>query len=287
MLCCVSSSAQHTLDDKDAKFLAILAQVAAEEIDRERARDAERQAREARLDQALTGECLSIVFQPIVDLRTMTITGAEALSRFTIPPQSPAAWFADAARLGRTEELELVAIREALTSLAALPANVYLSLNASPSTLLSEELADLVTRDNGPRLQMEITEHSDVDVGDHDTLTAALQRLRAMGVRIALDDAGSGYAGLRQILLLKPDVIKLDLALVRDIDHDPARAALAGSLVDFAARVDSTLIAEGVETQAELDTLLALGIGSAQGYLLGRPAPLPLPAALAAPPPRD
>jgi EAL domain-containing protein (putative c-di-GMP-specific phosphodiesterase class I) len=274
MLCCLSRDADSRLDERDGRFLGVLAQIAAEELDRERTRNGERAEREDRIAAAVRGEALSVVFQPIVDLRTMVTIGAEALSRFTLGPKSPAAWFEDAARVGRTEELELVAVAAALEQLDGIPAGVYLSVNVSPATLVSSAFAALITDDVASRLQVEITEQTRMDDGDE--VAVAIDRLRAIGARVAIDDAGAGYAGLQQILRVRPDVIKLDIALTRNIDSDPARAALARALIDFAGHLGAELIAEGIETQAELDTLLELGIASGQGYLLGRPAPLPL-----------
>lgn len=97
-------------------------------------------------------------------------------------------------------------------------------------------------------------------------------------MRLAVDDAGVGYSGLHHILRLQPDVIKLDLALTRGIHHDPARQALAEGLVGFARRLGATIVAEGVETLSELNSLKRLGVGAAQGYFLGRPGPLAVPA---------
>jgi EAL domain-containing protein (putative c-di-GMP-specific phosphodiesterase class I) len=101
-----------------------------------------------------------------------------------------------------------------------------------------------------------------------------LARSRAQGVRIAADDTGAGYSGLQHLLRLRPNVVKLDIALTRHIDEDPARRALASALVTFADEIGAALVAEGVETVGELRALRALGIAAAQGYLLGRPGPM-------------
>jgi len=106
-------------------------------------------------------------------------------------------------------------------------------------------------------------------------LIAATERLRAAGAQIAVDDAGAGYASFRHILKLRPAMIKLDLEIVRDVDSDPVRRALTRSLVSFAAEADAVLVAEGIETEAELTVLRRLGVGFGQGYLLARPGPLP------------
>ncbi len=274
-LCCLSSEASPGLDAKDIKFMEVLARVIGEQLERERAVIAGRARRRDRVAAAIEGTGLDVVFQPIMELRTRRPVGVEALARFTREPPDPPSWFADAAAVGLREELEVAAIRAALEQLDALPAGVYLSINASPETARTAALESLLTP-VCERVQLELTEQAPVD--DYDELRAALDRLRARGVRIAIDDAGAGYADLRHILRLSPDVIKLDMALTRDIDSDPARKALTSSLVTFATDVDAELVAEGVETEAELRTLLALGVRFAQGYLLARPAPLGDPA---------
>jgi EAL domain-containing protein (putative c-di-GMP-specific phosphodiesterase class I) len=111
-------------------------------------------------------------------------------------------------------------------------------------------------------------------VGDYEALDRALARARAEGIRIAADDTGAGYAGLQHLLRLRPNVVKLDIGLTRDVDHDPARRALASALVTFAGEIGAVLVAEGVETVGELRSLRSLGIPAVQGYLLGRPGPM-------------
>ena len=119
---------------------------------------------------------------------------------------------------------------------------------------------------------IEITEHTDVD--NYEDLVRALQPLRQRGIKLAIDDAGAGYSSLRHILHLRPDYIKLDMDLIRHIDIDPARRALASALIGFARDTGSVIIAEGVETASEFATLQSLGVEQVQGYFLGRPMPL-------------
>ncbi len=271
-LCCLSANAAPALDGRDVKFLELLASVAGEELHREHAAFEERRERRVRIEAALHGERLRVAYQPIVDVATRRTVAVEALARFAGGPASPATWFADAAAVGLGEELELAAVRAALAGLDDLPPDVRLSVNASPRTAASPRLAELLDGPVTARVQLELTEQSPVD--DYDALLAALAVLRARGVVIAVDDAGAGYADLRHILRVAPDVIKLDMALSRDIDTDPARAALASSLVQFAGRVDARLVAEGVETAPELATLAGLGVGLVQGHLLAPPGPL-------------
>jgi EAL domain-containing protein (putative c-di-GMP-specific phosphodiesterase class I) len=213
-----------------------------------------------------------MLVQPIVELATGRVAGAEALARFPdSPARSPDLWFADAAAAGLGVELELSAIRAALCLLDRLPPSTYLSVNASPATVVSEPFLELLSSVPADRLVLELTEH--VPVADYDRLAGPLNRLRWRGVRLAVDDAGSGYSSLQHILNIAPDIIKLDAALVRDVDTDPARRSLVASLKMFADRTDAAVVAEGIETEQEHATLMRLNIGFGQGYYLGRPAP--------------
>ncbi len=272
-LCCLHREPDPALGAKDVKFLELLASVAAEELERERRAIARRRERRERIGAAVRGECLHVVYQPIVDIVSERTVGLKALARFSGGPPSPATWFAQAAEVGLAEQLELAAIEDALGDLGALPDGAYLSVNASPRTAASPMLAELLDGAAAEHVQLELTEQSPVD--DYDRLLEALAALRERGVRVAVDDAGAGYADLRHILRVAPDVIKLDMTLSRGIDADPARAALARSLVTFAGQVGAGLIAEGIETRAELDALAELGVRVVQGHLLARPGPLP------------
>jgi EAL domain-containing protein (putative c-di-GMP-specific phosphodiesterase class I) len=153
---------------------------------------------------------------------------------------------------------------------------VYVSVNTTPATLESGRL--LATLDEtdfpGDRLVVEITEH--VSVEDYRTLRDPIHKLRQRGVRIAVDDAGSGYASFRHILRLEPEFIKLDHEIIHDVHMDPARRALATAVSYFAREVGATVVAEGVEAEEDLRALSGLGIGVVQGFLLGRPTADPL-----------
>jgi len=214
---------------------------------------------------------LTLAFQPIVDLAGATIAGYEALARFP-GAAGPDVWFAAAAEAGIAAELEALAIHKALAAVDGLPPDTFLTVNVSPHILGSAPVQDaLATRPDLRRVVVELTEHTPV----HDL--AALRRqcdeLRGRGALIALDDAGSGYSGLQQLAALRPQVVKLDRALVSDADTDPVRVALAEMLGEFAGRIDAWLLAEGIETPAELAAFAQLGVPLAQGWLLGRPSP--------------
>jgi EAL domain-containing protein (putative c-di-GMP-specific phosphodiesterase class I)/DNA-binding NarL/FixJ family response regulator len=209
--------------------------------------------------------------QPIFDLERLQPVGYESLARFPNPNSRQVPdWFADAATVGMRAELELTALATGMGVLGALPADTFLAVNASPEVLGERTLAEMVAATANRRIVLEVTEH--VEVADYDALAGYLHQLRAAGCRIAVDDAGAGYASLRHILRLRPDYIKLDMTLTRDIDTDGDRRALASSLLTFAREVSATVIAEGIETQAELDTLRSLGATLGQGYFLARPS---------------
>ena len=182
-------------------------------------------------------------------------------------------WFADAAAAGLTLELELTAIRAALVELGRIPPASYLSLNMSPITAVSPQFAELLEDHQPERVVLEVTEHAPIE--DYDELKEALHDLRAQGVRLAIDDAGAGFASLRHILQLDADVIKLDMSLTHHIDRDRAKRALAAGLISFASQIGAAIVAEGIETQSELETLRGLGVAYGQGFFLARPGDLP------------
>jgi EAL domain-containing protein (putative c-di-GMP-specific phosphodiesterase class I)/CheY-like chemotaxis protein len=234
----------------------------------------ERSQQQKRVAAVLRDEAIAMVYQPVAEVATGRTVGVEALTRFqTEPVRPPDVWFAEAERVGLDIDLQLLTVRHAVRALVKLPAEVFLAVNMTPAVVLDSKqrllrLADGVL----DRLVLELTEHLPVE--DYDALNAAIAPLRAAGARLAVDDTGAGYAGLQHLIALAPDVLKLDLSLTRGIDRDPARRALASALVRFGHDTGSTVVAEGVETEAELETLRALEVPWAQGYLLARPQPL-------------
>lgn len=225
------------------------------------------------LASACRGEGLAAAYQPIVDTARGAVVGYEALARFPgYAEKNPEAWFAAAREHGKAAELESAALRIALKARAALPANCFLTLNVSPELLTSEDIRR-VWRDEGALggLIVELTEQTPIE--SYVELEPDLNQLRAAGALIAVDDAGAGYAGLRHLLDLRPSMIKIDRALIQDVDRDEAKRALIGMLGAFASRVDAWILAEGVERAEELDALVSLGVPLVQGYYLARPAP--------------
>ncbi len=210
------------------------------------------------------------VFQPLVDLRTGAVAGYEALSRFDDPGRRPPnSWFAQATRCGLGAQLEARALEVALASAAGRPAGTYVSLNLSPSSLLSEPV-ERVLPDDLSGIVIEITENELLFGGDR--LSTAIARLRGRGARIAIDDAGAGYAGLKHLMLLQPDIVKLDRGLIEGIGADPAKQALIDAFVRFSREIGASVCAEGIEELEDLVLLADLDVEIGQGYAIGRPA---------------
>lgn len=249
-----------------------LAQVLARSLHLEAIRPARRGNLESRIKRVLAARELRMVFQPVVNLRTGSPDGVEALTRIdAIPRRSPDQWFAEAEEVGLLLHLELAAIRVAMSHVPSLD-GLYVSLNVSPRTGSSPELAEVLGGVPLERLVLEVTEQAPVE--DYEALREVLAPLRARGLRIAVDDVGAGFASLRHILELRPELVKIDISLVRSIDADPGRRAVVAALLSFASGIGADVVAEGVETAEELATLKGLGIPFAQGYFLGRPEPL-------------
>ncbi|MCW3009367.1 MAG: putative diguanylate phosphodiesterase [Solirubrobacterales bacterium] len=218
-------------------------------------------------------ESIDIHFQPIVDLSRGVIAGFEALARFPSQPyRSPDQWFGAATRLNVHVALEAAVIERVLRARALLPANCFLSLNVGPHALIDERVQH-VLRDAGALggIVIEVTEQA--AVRDYEELRNVIAPLREAGAFLAVDDAGAGYASLSHIANLRPDFIKIDRALVTDLDRDPAKAAVVETLGTFASRIDAWIVAEGIERAGELQRLMQLEVPLGQGYRLGRPAP--------------
>jgi len=224
------------------------------------------------LDRLVRGDGVAVALQPIVHLVSGLVVGAEALARFSaggraIPPER---CFADAHAVGLGVALELTVVQRALAGADRLPDGCYLALNVSPATLEEPDLAAALSRcGTGRPLVVELTEHHPVE--DYGALSAALDRLRALGVRVAVDDVGSGFASFRHVTRVNPDILKLDRTLVCGIDDDPVRQSLAAAIVAFAADVGATVVSEGIESESELSCLRDLSVSCGQGFYLARP----------------
>ncbi|HWA70775.1 MAG TPA: EAL domain-containing protein [Polyangiaceae bacterium] len=272
-LCCFSREPNSTLGERDLRLMRALGEVLASRIDEDLSVVRAKQGAADEIHRALAEGAPRIVYQPIYSMVRDDMVGVEALSRFDVAPRrTPDLWFNAAHDAGVGMDLELRAIENALVALDRLPAPLTVSLNASPELLISSRLVPLLGNVDLSRVALEVTEHA--AVADYDALKSALRPFRESGALLSIDDAGAGYASMRHILNLKPDIIKLDMSITRDIDTDSNRRALAKGLIAFAHEIGSTIVAEGIETESELEALRAIGVDKAQGYYLSKPKPL-------------
>jgi len=232
----------------------------------------DRASAEAALGGALG--TLWMAYQPILRAADSGLFGHEALVRSDSQAlRDPGALFDVAERLDRVRALGR-AVRSAV-AVSAPPGPVFVNLHADDLTdeaLFSAE-APLAGHEGG--VVLEITERAALDrVPD---LQARVRRLRSLGYKIAVDDLGAGYADLNSFAALEPDLVKLDMALVRDVDRDPIRRTLVRTLVELCRELRIPVVAEGVETEAERGVLVELGCDLLQGFLLGRPERWPRP----------
>lgn len=269
-LCSFGYTVHEDLGQGDLDMLRTLAGMIAlyvEEAERRHRADLERTAR---LLDLVVDDGLVTVLQPIVAISTGRTVGFEALSRFPTLGTGPAEVFAEARHLGIGPQIELKAAEAALDHVSLLPSGTYLAINLGPETIASDGCLDLLAEIEPGRIIVEVTEHAVVD--DYDRLLHASRALKECGVRLAIDDVGTGYSGLDRMLRTQPDLLKLDGALVSGADTDPAKQAIIAALQTYAARIGTDIVAERVETPAEHATLSILGVAYGQGYHYAKPA---------------
>ena len=271
-LCCYSATPDENLGERDLAFLSAIAEIAASLLEEHHRLENNHQRLRRGIQSVMADDALMPVWQPITDVARGRIVTVESLSRFLVEPKRPPnEWFDEAATVDLGTELEHHALCKGLEILPSLPAHMRVSVNASAKAILDPQLLAFLRQQDLNRVVLEVTEHDIVN--DYAELADTLRELRSRGLQLAVDDFGAGYSSLRHILWLDPEIIKLDLSLVRDIDQSPNARHLARAMVTFAADCGAKLVAEGVETQAELDTLQAMGIYRIQGYLLHKPMP--------------
>lgn len=270
--CCVSRDADRSITQRDMDVLRAFGRLAAEQIESSLAGDEQRLVTRRMIDGVMSEKGLSIAMQPIHDLRTNRVAGFECLSRFAAngDGRGPDAWFDDAKTVGKGVDLEMFAVECALAEARKMPGNIYISLNASPETILSGRVAQTLREVEDRQIVLEVTEHE--RVGDFAGLAEALREI-APFAKIAIDDVGAGYAGLRYLVDLAPDLLKLDTSLTTNIDTDLARQAMTAAIVHFAKAIGSEVVGEGIERQSELDMLRELGVHYGQGYHFAKPMP--------------
>ena len=270
--CALGREPNRSLNPRDLAVLKSFAGLVGERIESSLEAQVHRQQARKRVEAMLDGHAVTMFQQPIHDLHGGHPVGVECLARFPdLNKRGPQAWFDDAGRSGLGNELEMTAVRCALETVGQVPDGIYAAINASPATILSGKLRETLEEDGAPNLVIEITEHQQVD--DFAALAREVAALKPFA-RIAIDDVGTGYAGLRHLIELQPDILKMDMLLTRDVDSDPARRAIAAAMVQFSHDIGAKLVAEGIETPAERDTMQKLGVDYGQGYLFARPLPV-------------
>jgi EAL domain-containing protein (putative c-di-GMP-specific phosphodiesterase class I) len=265
-LCGVSRAAAPQLDERDVRFMSMLGELIVDDLDELRKHEQLR----SDLLRLIETEDLQIAYQPIIDLRSDECLGVEALARFPEPYSRPDLTLAAAQRFDLRVELERLVASQAWNMIALLGPEQFLALNLAPDALVElARRANVMSDVPVSQVVVEVTEHSAVE--SYVALHRELEPLRERGLRIAVDDAGAGYASLRHVLELRPDFIKLDRSLIHGIADDHARRVAVEAFLSLARDLGSMVIAEGVERPADLATIRELGLHAVQGYLLGRP----------------
>lgn len=268
--CAAGFASDKALTKRDQSLMEVLARAAAVILEPGVAERARRAEIEGRLLPVIADGGPQVVLQPIVELAGGGRVGAEALSRFPREwGKAPDVCFAEAHSIGQGDVLELLAIERAAAHLDTVDG--YVAMNVSPATLLRPETGALLARLPLGRVLLELSEHDPVE--DYDALAAALEPLRGMGMRLAIDDVGAGFSSLRHIVVTAPDVIKLDRSLVAGVGSDPVLTTLVRSLVGVGRGCGAKVVAEGIETAEDAAALLELGVDYGQGWHFGRPGP--------------
>ncbi len=268
MVCVVSEDAREYLNDDDHRLVKQVAELIGTLTESPLRRADSADQRKA-IRRVVSERDFEVVFQSIHDVAGGKVVGVEALARFPCEPFRPDAFFEQAAKLGIGIELEIAIVRRVLFLMPQLPHDVFVAINISPPAALVAPWSELLAGVDASRIVLEITEHDAVP--DYAALDDVLESCRAKGIRVAVDDVGAGFASFSHVLELGPEFVKIDQSITRHIDVDDARRRLAQAIAEFASQIGATVIAEGVESQGELDAVGASGIACVQGYYLSRP----------------
>lgn len=220
---------------------------------------------------------IETVFQPIIDIESEAVLGYEAFARGPAGElELPSNLFQTAYEADLVWQLDHVCRKRTLERAEGLPADHLLFMNMESGAVHDPDFDRMMSGDipvalNRQNIVLEVTERS--AIADYDLFRQNLEKFRAMGFKVAIDDVGVGFGSLHSIAEVKPDYIKIDMSLIRDCDTDDFRQGLIGTLADFAQRTDVRLIAEGIETRSELDTLKNLGVRYGQGFFFAYPSP--------------
>lgn len=230
--------------------------------------------RARKLRSILTDKRIRTLYQPIIDLRSSCPIGFEALSRGPAGEfETPDVLFRIAYESDLVLKLDAVCREQAVRAMRRLRSHELLFVNMEPSSIFDPKLMDSIPANRVGQVVFEITEHA--AISDFQTFRQAAQLVKQRGFKLAMDDVGSAYSGLRIISTMEPHFIKLDMELTREAHRNRVKMELLRAITGFSKDAGIPMIVEGIETEDELSTVTALGVHLVQGYLVGRPSPTP------------
>ncbi|OYX67315.1 MAG: hypothetical protein B7Y88_00675 [Sphingomonadales bacterium 32-64-17] len=270
--CAMSSQPDPSLTSRDLAIFESFAAMAAERIDTLIANAAHRDQTRQRIEDMFDGDAVTIYHQPIHLLAGGEPAGVECLARFPdVNKRSPGTWFGDAESAGLGEELEMTAVRGAIETFASVPQGFFAALKAPARCVVSGAVRAALEAEPAADVVVTLTQYAAAE--DKLALVQALEAMRPTA-RIAIDMVGTSYASMQLAALVKPDFVKLDMALARNVATDPAARALVSAVVALVSEWDGAVIAEGIEERAQAEAMQALGVSHGQGYLFARPMPM-------------
>jgi EAL domain-containing protein (putative c-di-GMP-specific phosphodiesterase class I) len=271
--CCFSALPDRSLNERDLNVMRTVADLVAWQVETSASEAASKAGTTQQIQSAIARREPEIVYQSIFRLKDGSPFGAEALARFSREPAlPPERWFEKAGMVGLRTNLEIAAVTNAITGYevcwAGKPSS-RLAVSVSAATVIARDLVPIISLSHYERLILEVTSvDASVNV---EKLDKALAPLRAAGIMVAACGVGSEYTGLTQVLRLRPDIIKLDVDLTKNIDGDSLKRTLAAAVAEHATEIGCMVLAEGIDSQAELTTLTELGIDLGRGNFLVRP----------------
>tara|TARA_A100001391_G_scaffold18104_1_gene10128 strand:- start:21146 stop:22390 length:1245 start_codon:yes stop_codon:yes gene_type:complete len=270
--CAMSRQPDPTLTPRDLAIFESFAAMAAERIDTLIAEAALREQTRQRIEDMFEGDAVTIFQQPIHLLADSQPAGVECLARFPdVNKRSPGAWFGDAESTGLGEELEMTAVNGAIETVTSVPDGFFAMVKAPARCVVSGAVRAALEAETAANVVVTLTQYAAAE--DKLALVQALQAIRPTA-RVAIDMVGTSYASMQLAALVKPDFVKLDMALARNVASDPAARALVSAVVALVREWDGAVIAEGIEESAQAEAMKALGVSHGQGYLFARPMPM-------------
>ena len=268
-LCCFSYRPRPDIEERDMQMIRSVAAIVSDQIESRIELEERGENAALEISRLIWDDDLVVIHQPIYDLTDWHLIGHECLMRYKADlERSPRELIEQARAAGKTIELELHVARKALATLDPDFPERFVAIKVSPDTLVSEALSKVIPDGLESRLVIELNEADKAE--QHDEVKAAIQRLKERAW-VAVNSAEAGFHGLQSLVDLEPDIVKMGRDFLSGVAVDPSRRALVKALVQFAAETEVTLIAQGVETREDLQTLRELGVRFAEGFILGKP----------------